>query len=508
MWRSLLMTGGVFMKPTFVTHQEYQDFILQNLPDHFCMTDQILNSRLSKALHKLWITDLSDITKLLFETYSYKGPQPRDPSAMMRSYLLSFLVRPGIGLTEWAMELKLNKSYAIISGFCPDDVPGVGTFYDFLKRLWASDTSNSKTKLQKIKKKKKRKKKSKKGEKAFNHKDGIVERLINRFLRDGARKKDLSTDRLFQFFQTSFIKVSADLGLIGKTDSFCIAGDGTPFETTRYLRSKPACNCSSKGITKCQCPRIYSQPDCNSGWDSSRDKYYNGYSIYMLNACDGYHDLPLYPRLNPASRHDSVSFLFTLRDFLQRNSVYDVDRILLDAAHDAKAIYKLLNHQKIEAFIDLNPRTKFNFSCESDIQISELGTPICPAGYEMKRNGFEKSKNRLKWRCPKTKGCNNSCDSPCSDAKYGRTFHTYQKDDLRIFTATPRSSKEWDDIYKRRSSVERSNKREKVDYKLEHGRHRSTKMHTIRLYAIMMCQHIDAWFAELHEQIKLSQMFV
>jgi hypothetical protein len=198
----------------------------------------------------------------------------------------------------------------------------------------------------------------------------------------------------------------------------------------------------------------------------------------------------------------------TLRDFLQRNSVYDVDRILLDAAHDAKAIYELLNQQEIEAFIDLNPRTKFNSSSDSDVKISELGKPICPAGHKMRPNGFEKAKNRIKWRCPKTKGCKNSCLSPCSTAKFGRTFHTFPKDDLRMFTKTPRSTKEWNDVYKRRSSVERSNKRQKVDYKLEDGRHRSTKMHTIRLYAIMMCQHIDAWFAELQEQIKLSQMFV
>lgn len=44
-----------------------------------------------------------------------------------------------------------------------------------------------------------------------------------------------------------------------------------------------------------------------------------------------------------------------------------------------------------------------------------------------------------------------------------------------------------------RTSVERSNKREKIDYKLEDGRHRSTKMWYCRLYAIMMLQHLDAW---------------
>ncbi len=46
--------------------------------------------------------------------------------------------------------------------------------------------------------------------------------------------------------------------------------------------------------------------------------------------------------------------------------------------------------------------------------------------------------------------------------------------------------------YDGRTSVERSNKREKEDYKLEYGRHRSTKMWYCRLYGIMMLQHLDA----------------
>jgi len=55
------------------------------------------------------------------------------------------------------------------------------------------------------------------------------------------------------------------------------------------------------------------------------------------------------------------------------------------------------------------------------------------------------------------------------------------------------TSKEWKKEYNGRTSVERSNKREKEDYKLEDGRHRSTKMWYCRLYGIMMLQHLDAW---------------
>ncbi len=119
----------------------------------------------------------------------------------------------------------------------------------------------------------------------------------------------------------------------------------------------------------------------------------------------------------------------------------------------------------------------------------------------MKTNGYDQNRDRQKWRCPLAAGTHNSCASPCSTAKYGRTFHTYPKCDVRLNPRTPRGSNEWKPIYKRRTSVERSNKREKVDYKLESGRHRSTMMWYIRLYGIMTCQHVDAWYTHFRENM-------
>jgi hypothetical protein len=158
-----------------------------------------------------------------------------------------------------------------------------------------------------------------------------------------------------------------------------------------------------------------------------------------------------------------------------------------------------LDHQKTEPFIDLNNRSKKNTATNSDISISPRGIPVCSLNLEMKRNGKDNTQCRQKWRCPLSKGTKNSCPTPCSTAKYGRTFHTFHKDNLRLFPKTSRESEKWKVIYKRRTSIERSNKREKIDYKLESGRHRSTKMWYIRVYGIMICQHLDAWFIHLKD---------
>jgi hypothetical protein len=66
-------------------------------------------------------------------------------------------------------------------------------------------------------------------------------------------------------------------------------------------------------------------------------------------------------------------------------------------------------------------------------------------------------------------------------------------DNPRLFNNPPRDTKEWKTEYNARTSAERSNKREKIDFKLESGRHRSTKMWYCRLYHILMLQHLDAW---------------
>ena len=63
----------------------------------------------------------------------------------------------------------------------------------------------------------------------------------------------------------------------------------------------------------------------------------------------------------------------------------------------------------------------------------------------------------------------------------------------RLINFLPCNTKEWKKKFNARTSVERSNKREKIDYKLENDRHLSTKMWYYCLYYITMLQHLDTW---------------
>lgn len=352
------------------SHADYQNFVVTNLRKYYPDPNALARSTWD-IIERFWNLDLSFTDTFMADKYSKFGPAPRTPSSMQRSYLLSIDFKV-TSITEWAAQLKINPLYAILSGFEPGNTPGVGTFYDFINRLWNSDDDHMSPHIHPLKTKVKKPKT--KGTKADSVSTGLIH-----------------------------------------PDSLALAGDGTPVVTSHRERKKRICKCKDNGITDCKCDRYFSQPDCDIGWDSSRDCYYHGYDLYML--VDSQSDLPVFPHFCCASKHDSHGFL--------------------------------------HAFF------------------------------------------RMKFKCPKIShknGCIScTCETPCSDAKYGRTVHLVMKDTPRLFNNPPRSSKEWKLEYNARTSAERSNKREKLDFKLEDGRHRSTKMWYCRLYHILMLQHLDAW---------------
>ena len=147
--------------------------------------------------------------------------------------------------------------YAILSGFEPGDLPGVGTFYGFFKRLWAASGNNLKP--QKMTKRKRKPKKGKKGEKAPTTTPGKVKRLVEWMIRHVDKKSDLPSDRMFHFFQTQILAFSAKLGLLGDMNALTAAGDGTPIVTSAYPRSKSTCDCRSQGLADLQ-PSSYLLP--------------------------------------------------------------------------------------------------------------------------------------------------------------------------------------------------------------------------------------------------------
>ena len=468
-------------------HAAYQTNLIVWLKQYYPDAFTRFGPSLWDTIGKFFSMDLTLIDNLMYDRYSFFGPPPRLPSDMIRSIMLS-LVMKKTSFTAWSEELKTNPIAAIISGFHPDDTPGVGTFYDFCDRLWMSDKDNLSDHSQPLKKRKVEKPKNP-DDKAAPVEDLTVEQLIQN-LEAVPLPEDQPYARLFQIFHLVFLKHSDDLGLID-LNNLVLSGDGTEVVTSARNRYRKLCNCSDRN---CSCNRWYSQPDTDCGYDSSRHKYYYGYDLYMLTAADSDNDLPVFPLLNRASMHDSFGLCYTyhaMKAFLKEANVTEA---LLDSAHDVMAIYRFCQKNSISAIIDLNERGGISFKYKNSYTIDDAGVPMCQAGLKMIRDGYEKSRMRYKFRCP---NCYHDdgihCEFTCSDSPYGLVVHVATKDNPRVFTVPPRDSKEWKLEYNKRTSSERCNKREKIDYLLENGRHQSTKMWYCRLYCIMMCQHLDAW---------------
>lgn len=411
------------------SHADYQNFVVTNLRKYYPDPSALARSTWD-IIERFWNLDLSFTDTFMADKYSKFGPAPRTPSSIQRSYLLSIDFKV-TSITEWAAQLKINPLYAILSGFEPGNTPGVGTFYDFINRLWNSDDDHMSPHIHPLKIKVKKPKT--KGTKADSVEKVTVAELLPILENTGFKLDEQPYSSLFKIYQKEFLDVSVSTGLI-HSDALALADDGTPVVTSHRERKKRICKCKENGITDCKCDRYFSQPDCDIGWDS---------------------------------------------------------------AHDAMPYYQYFKRENITPFIDLNGKGGRPPVYKNDFTIDKDGVPVCPSGCRMRRDGVEVAKGRMKFKCPKIShknGCIScTCETPCSDAKYGRTVHLVMKDNPRLFNNPPRSSKEWKLEYNARTSTERSNKREKLDFKLEDGRHRSTKMWYCRLYHIMMLQHLDAW---------------
>lgn len=491
----------------FMTHEKFKNFVKLRLCELFKNNEIRSILRFAPFISRLFLLDLDYLRILLQPTYNNPHHIPTDPVPLLRSLLLMTMVKE-TSITAWVEKLKDSKVYAILSGFDPDDTPGVGTFYDFIDRLSLADKQLKRQRRNRRKKfKRKPAKKLKKNEKLPPKHPEIVDRVVQRILRNINQPNDGGQYKLiYQFFIHCIVEKSAQMGLLGDVENLIIAGDGTHIKTGSSPYGTKVCDCNKfvvengkKVFNRCDCARKFTDLYATWGWDSYRECWVYGYSFYDLTVANGKFDLPLFFIQTQANRHDSVSapISFDLANkSLPEN--YHIAKFLADGAHDNMAFYKLMEKFDCEPFIPLNQRNTGKLTYKKCL-INEQGIPVCPANTEMVYCGCCYDRMRLKFRCPlkasknfsETDACKNN--NYCTDSEYGRVVYTSHKDNLRLFTKTPRGSDEWITRYDQRSSAERSNKRKKNDFRVAQARVRSREHWFVRYALAAVCQHLDAW---------------
>lgn len=446
---------------------------------------------------RLRYLDLDPAGKYLESLYSGTGRPATNQAQILRSLVLFFLLARDsmipLSLTKWVEILKGDALYSILIGCRPGSSPPLGSYYDFMDRLWAAPHSDrySRNKTFPSNKNKSKPKKPKcKGEKSPDKKPNITRQIADHFMsgKDGHPNCERFLQDLFSLLA---VIPSIACGLIPENE-LTVSGDGTSVHAHASPYGRPA---EPSG----DCPmRHFSDPDAGWGWDSDLEKYYFGYTLYHLSFYNSSvkTDLPLCLRFFSARRHDSISFLIAYQELKKHCGNIHIRNMCLDSAHDNYPTYEFLLDDGIRPFIDLNSNRGRPETLPAELRTDADGTPVCQAGHRMVYWGRCDGRQRMKWRCPSALGKCGTCLSPCSQSSYGRVIYTKPSWDIRLYTPVPRGTTEFGDIYKNRTCCERINNRILNDYGLH-----SMIVHTVKRYSFLatiigICLHLDARYKQ------------
>jgi hypothetical protein len=225
--------------------------------------------------------------------------KPRDPVCMLRSLILMTVLKV-TGITFWVDQLRYVSLFAILSGFEPDDVPGIGNFYDFMKRIVDgpypkpdhNTVKRSQINARKHLRNLKREKGSSKND--FNTNCRRSEKLVDKLLNnsDLPRVDDLNKTLEDLLFQSGIIP-SVESGLLQSLDKPVISGDGSILETAASSYGKSTYSCRKEGVFQCDHPRSFTSPTEQWCYSQHLNRFVFGDRYYHLVANENEHDFPL-----------------------------------------------------------------------------------------------------------------------------------------------------------------------------------------------------------------------
>lgn len=453
---------------------------------------------------KLLNLNLDPVMEYISGFYSSGGRPAIHQAQILRSLILFVLLfnrtKAKTSLTLWVNEiLPCSPSLMILSGcISRDDLPPLGSYYDFMNRLWLAARSNSarRSLLPSDKNSNKPKKEVGTDGKLVEQDPSLPDtKKIVADIMKGIPAYENPEAALQRIFSILAIFPSVRLGLIN-TENLTISGDGTAVVSHASSFGKHLSSCPPDCIYRRDCGRHYSDPDASWGLDSSKKQWYFGHAMYLL-ACRNNKlgiDLPLLIKFTPAKRHDSKNFLYAIDDFGRNTYGLSPKNICLDSAHDNIPTYRLLEHWDINALIDINSHSKYSEDAPDDISFDKEGHPLCRAGHKMCPWGNDPLKDAHKYRCPLKCGRISSCpyEAGCSPTKYGRTTYIKNHASLRFQPRIPRDSEEYKTIYKERTACERLNDRFLNDYYLQYLKIRGRDHFSFWSMLIGICIHLDA----------------
>jgi len=485
-------------------HVEYQENLVQKMFYHYAIHRSRVEA-LDKAIAKLYLLDLDPLLPVVKPLYPGLGRPALNQQGIIRSLVL-MLDQQEHSITKWALKVASDPLLFDICGFDTDYAPAVASYYDLIVRLWIADYSSQLRKKAKLKRFTSRpRKKLKANQKLPPKRPGVVKRLVKRAIK--GKINSFGPQIILQkLLARVVVDTSAEMGILGNLRNFSVAFDGSTFLSGASPYGVKKCKCRSKRIYNCNCLRIFSDPDARWGWDSYRERFFYGDTLFNVTASDSPYDLPILVKLVQANRHDSITTVYALTDIFRLFPKLRFKSFLADGAMDNYPTYELLKHLKMIPFISLDTRTKaaLDYPHPDIASFDGQKRPVCKGDKPFVYWGFCWP-YRLKYRCwYKVKGLEPPEKCRCSESNYGKTIYLKTDHDPRMFTPVPRHSQAFKDKFKTRTTVERTNKRIFEDYAIEQYGARSTMVRTALATFAAVNMHLDAWVK--HSGFKFSDL--
>jgi hypothetical protein len=495
----------------------------------------------------MWHLDLEPARPILGRCYasSPHGGHPKDPIVMLRLMLVAVAAGLVGSPNGWVKDFNAAPVLRALAGLGNEKVPAASTFYGFMHRLQdgphrrscehatrpselereevlrprslgqqRKELEEQQARLKLAKARRRRDKRQ--------HKDSepaplsgtavadskLTERLVAELR---GRKYEQNPDDLLErlgsiLFDVAVVE-SAHCGLLGDVRRLRLGGDGSPLRTAANGNGRRTCE--HQRAEHCDCPRYYSDPGADWGWDHYRKQYFFGHHSYTYGVSCAGHDLPLSLYQGPASDTDYRGALYGLerlrKRIAQHGLPWKVWALIHDCGVDAEPFYEYLCSEQIRPVIPLRVDAPAVHPGRPKLRLSWRGVPLCKGGVEMACWGATglrctrfvcpvkahrlgccplAPENDLSWRCQ-------------PQGRWTPTVAISVKDNPRLCPPIARNSTQYETLMKQRSGCERRNSLDKVRFDLEAAHHRRPSFWLIRRHLIAILEHALAWVSDI-----------
>ena len=121
--------------------QDYKYFLTESKVHFDSSEGNRLHTELWKPWKKLRLFDTDKAMEFLLPFYSNTGRSAMNQPQILRSFILFFLLCTKLSRTLWVDRLSNDRLLAALIGCTTDFLPPLGSYFDFMDRLWAASAT-------------------------------------------------------------------------------------------------------------------------------------------------------------------------------------------------------------------------------------------------------------------------------------------------------------------------------------------------------------------------------